>query len=145
MQIIPLSNNEAVLGFTHKIVLTFADLTQSGAGTAQTINMLAVANKQVVTRVATRLDTAFQNTGDAAFNSTAITIGDSGSANRFIASQELNANGSSVSAKAGATINAYTAADNVAIVFTPTGGKSLNALNAGQLTVLVHLADMTVL
>lgn len=133
-------------GFTHKAVITHADLTETATGTAQVLAPINVVNGSMVTKVAARLDTAFKNTGDAAFNTTAITVGDGGSANRFLASMELNENGTEILAKEGTgTLFVYTATDTVDVTFNSQTGKALNDLNTGKVTVffsVVKLGDL---
>lgn len=94
MRKLPLSTHEAAInvGFNYLVVLTADDLTQTSAGVAQTINTLPLAIGDIVRAVTTNIKKPFQVTSDASFNSLAFTVGDSGSATRYISSQESNAN-----------------------------------------------------
>lgn len=144
MEIYPTTTEERQQGgFTHRVTLTHTDLTQSAAATAQVIPLLALIAGLMVVKVATRLVTPFQNTADGAFNSAAITIGDGGTANLYLTSQETNANGTSIAAKAGTgTLKAYTGADSLNLTFNSMTGKSLVNLNAGALTVFLEVVNL---
>ncbi len=97
MKLTPLSLTErAAGGFTHRASLTHADLTELATNTAQVIDLLAVTAGQMIARVAAYLKTPFAAAGDAAFNSNTISIGDAGSATRFVAAFQANINGTEV-------------------------------------------------
>lgn len=133
-------------GYTHRYRLTFLDLASMlTVNTALAINLRAVTAGAVISGVATRLVTPFQATGDAAFNTTAITLGDGGSANRYLASQELNANGAFVVAKAAGTPYAHVGAENVKITFNAMAAKALASLNAGVLEVYLAVGQLDTL
>lgn len=139
--------NEQVGGFTHKTVITHADLTETTAATAQTIAGPVVAVGSIVQAVATYLKTDFKDASDAAFNSTAITVGDGTDADRFITSQELNTNGTEVDAKielhsTNTLPYAYTAADTVDVVFNAMTGKSLSNIDTGELWVFYNIVNL---
>ena len=132
--------------FTDAIDITFADLTQTTANTAQLLTGTALAIGDLITKVAVYCPTPFQNSADSAFNTTAITVGDTASASTWIGSMELNANGTTVQQKvssAGAKV--YAAADALTVTFNAMSGKALSALNTGKVTVLftlVHLPQL---
>lgn len=145
MKIIPLSTIERQQGgFTHKFIITEADLTVSATATAQVINLMALAVGMLVASVATRLITAFQDAGDAASILTPLTVGDTGSAARFLASQELNVNGTEIYHKAGTgTQLAYDTADTLQATFGPTTtGKTLLALTAGEVHIFARIVNL---
>lgn len=138
MNVIALGTHEwsRLGGATHKVIVTHADLTEATANTAQVLSPITVALGDMVKLVGVRLITDFQDASDAAFNTTAITSGDGGDAARFLASMELNTNGTEVDAKAGVdTLYAYTAADTVDITVNSMTGKSLVNIDQGE----VHL------
>jgi len=138
--------NETKLSlFTHKIVVTHADLTEAAANTAQTIALLSVEAGDVVTHAATKLVTPFENTADSAYNTTTLIVGDDGSTNRFMSSTELNVNGTEVYWKAGTNTAgfAYTAANTVDAVFGSMAAKSLSNLNAGEVHIFLHVAKLS--
>src|SRR5437763_1645393 len=93
------SETTSQIGATHICELGFADLTAASA--AQTINIGPSAAKQAWTLILARLAQAFVSS-DGTLISTTITVGDTGSAARFLASMELNAAGTTVFLKAGA-------------------------------------------
>lgn len=143
MKVYQLSNEEKLLGFTHRVELTHADLTETVANTAQTIALIALGINQLVTRCATRLVTAFKNSADAAFNTTTLIVGDDGSTNRYLASQELNENGTEVLCKGGTgTIYAYEVANTVDAVFGSMAAKSLVDLDTGEVHIYLHVCDL---
>jgi hypothetical protein len=127
--------------FTHKVVLTHADLTETAANTAQVIEMITVAAGDIVTDAAFIMTTSFTDASDAAFNTVAVTVGDGGSATRYLSSTETNSNGTEVFYKAGTLTagNMYTVADTVDITFNSMALKSLVDIDAGSLTILLKV------
>jgi hypothetical protein len=132
-------------GFTHRIQLTSADFSAfTTAGAAGTITLLTALAGYVITAVAARLVTPFQAAGDAANNSTALTIGKSGTLNQLLASTELNANGSYVGvATQPSTVPAgYSVDTPIVATFTPVAGKTLAALTAGEVDVFINMRSL---
>jgi len=130
-------------GFTHKVNVTHADLTQTTAATAQVIPLLSVAVGDMVEQVATFVNTYFTDASDTAFNTTAITIGDDGSAARFLASQELNTNGTEVKTKAGTgTLYSYLAANTVDVTFNAMTAKALSDIDAGDIDIFLAVRTL---
>lgn len=114
--------------------LTFVDLTASG--NTQNITLGPTVAKQGWILLFARLVTPFVSS-DGTLVSTAITVGDGGSATRYLASMELNAAGSFVNVKAGALaqptgIFFYTSGDSLIVAFTATVAKALNTHTAGK-------------
>jgi hypothetical protein len=144
---IPLSDLESAQGFNFACKVTHEDLDLTTNSTAQTLELLDLAPGDIVLDCAVRVLTPFQNSADGAFNTLGIEVGDGGDVDRFLASQEVNVNGTEVLTKAGTgTRLAYNAADTVDIVVTPTSGKNVAALTAGDLVVylrIAKLADLT--
>lgn len=138
------TNTAAHTGFTHLIILTFEDLTQTVANTAQTIALMSVLAGDAVFRAATVLKTPFAHSEDSAFNSTAITVGDGGDVDRLIASQQTNVNGTEVlyAVHPSTTPFVFTSADTIDIVFNSMSGKSLSNLDIGELHVYLGLVRM---
>lgn len=133
----------AQLGATHVAEITFADLT--AAGNTQTINIAPTVAKQMVTLLFARLAVAFVSS-DGTLISTAVTVGDTGSATRFLASMELNAAGSTVYLKGGALTApnnnfVYTAADTLQLAVTGTSAKLLNTHTAGKLLLFFQIDE----
>lgn len=133
----------AQTGFTHLVILTHEDLTQATANTAQVIALLTVAAGDAVFRAATVLVTPFTDASDAAFNSTAITVGET-DADRFIVSQQLNSNGTEVfyGVHPSTTPFVFTAADTIDITFNSMAAKALVDIDAGELHVYLGLVRM---
>ena len=126
------AETKAATGYTHKAIVTHADLTETTANTAQSITLATLAAGDVVHSGAYKLVTAFQDTADAAFNTTAVTTNAAGSA--LISATETNVNGTEVFYKAHTATAPLTAtsASTVAASFAAMSAKSLSALNAGE-------------
>lgn len=131
-----LSNELAAkTGFTDLIVLTYADLTEGDA--SQVIPILSVDPGDLITNLATKLVTPFDS-ADADIVSVAVTIGDGGSANRFLASQELCLDGTEIDFKAGVSDGyAYTAADTIDATVACTAGQLLTDVTSGELHIFI--------
>jgi hypothetical protein len=126
------AETKAATGYTHKAIVDHTDLTETTANTAQSITLLTLATGDVVHSGAYKLVTAFQDTTDAAFNTTAVTTNAAGSA--LISATETNVNGTEVFYKAHTATAPLTAtsASTVAASFAAMSAKSLSALNAGE-------------
>lgn len=124
----------------HHFVIDFNDLTETAANTAQVINLISLKAGDAVIGCFTSAPTAFKDASDAAFNDTAITIGDGGSANRYLASQQLNENGTEVLLKDGTrTAYMYLVDDTVDITFNSMTAKALNDIDTGKLHVWLEI------
>jgi carbon monoxide dehydrogenase subunit G len=140
---LPLGTTESATGFTHAFKVTHADLDLTTNATAQTLELIDVKAGDIVLACAVHVRTQFKDSADNAFNTTAIEVGDGGDVDRFLASMEVNANGTVVTSKAGTgTMLAYTAADTVDIKVSSMAGKNLNALTQGELIVLLRIVNM---
>ena len=139
------AETKAATGYTHKVIITHSDLTEAAANTAQTIELLDVAAGDVVHTAAVKLVTAFSDASDTAFNSTTLIVGDDGSTNRFVTSQELNVNGSEVLYKAATNTapHAYTAANTVDAVFGSMAAKSLSDIDTGEVHIFLGVNKLT--
>lgn len=118
---------------THMWDMVAADLTAAAA--TQTLSPINVQNKIGFELVGVELIRPFVSS-DGTLISTAITMGDGGSANRFLTSMELNAAGAYVSLKGGAlNLSAvpylYTVDDTVDIFVTGTAAKLLSSHTDG--------------
>lgn len=135
----------AATGFNYRIKLTSDDLTETTANTAQVFEVLSVKAGSLVTSVAAYLETDFADASDSGFNSTAITVGDGSDPDRFLASMQVNTNGTEVDAKGGAntTPYAYTASDTIDITVNSMSAKSLSDIDTGELIVLVGLVELS--
>lgn len=142
------SLHESPRKFTHKFVVTHADLTEATANTAQDVTLITLPAYSVVKSGATYLKTAFSDASDTAFNTTALIVGDSGDTDRIIASQELNVNGSEVLAKASAVSSipyAYVAATAIKANFASMADKALADLDGGELHIFLEVAQLDTL
>jgi hypothetical protein len=147
MDIITLPNNEALgSGFSHAFKITHEDLTETTVATAQEFTLIARPAGSYLARLATRLVTAFSDASDAAFNDCAITVGDGSTADLFLASQQLNANGTEVFAKIGqgvpAVVNAASTAGTIKLTFNSMAAKALADLDAGEVWIFIQLVDV---
>ena len=146
------ANTKAATGYTHKVVLTHEDLTDTDA--AQTINLIPVSAGMAVKSAATELVTVFDSS-DALTITTTVEIGHDESTpdpNAFITSQELNPSGTEVFYKVNpATVpfvfteGTASAPKYVQAAFACTTGDSLADHNQGELNVyleIVKLADL---
>lgn len=144
MILIPLKNEEQLgnEGATHKAILTHADLTEAAVTTAQTIGLASLQPKMSVRCVKAQLIVPFSCSTDSANNSTALEVGDDGSVARFLASMELNSDGTEVFLKKGTTTDlVLTAANYVDAYVTPASGKALSAQDAGEVHIYLQITD----
>lgn len=141
VQLLP-TEERVSLGATHRIQVFASDLTQSAVNTPQTLALLNIPAGAVVRNVFTRTQAQFCNSADPAFNTTAVTLGDAGTANLFLSDAELNKNGAGVRFKAGTgTQKGYDADDVLNATFNSMAAKSLNSLDSGELWVFLELID----
>lgn len=141
MRIEPLAWEETVKsGFTHVSKVLFTDLNTT-ASTAKTLQVFPDTGNNVsgllVIKVATKIAVAFGVTSITALN---VIVGDSGSTNRFLASQEL-VSGTPVAFKVGTVPFAYVTATHVDAVFTATTA-NLTDLSAGELHIFIAVCDL---
>lgn len=149
MQAIPLVLDEAAYSeFTQKVVITYADVIQAVSGAA--ISLLPGFNEattfgagQYVYAVFWKVVTPFAFSG--ANNGTLVwTVGDAGSANRYVASTDLKG---SVTYQVGTIANypyVYTAASQITATFT-AATQAINLLNAGEVHLYLGIAPMNLL
>ena len=139
-KLIALSNAERLLGFTHMMVISANDLTETTVNTAQTF-VVDLRTESVINAVGLRLQTPLQNTGDGAFNTNTVSVGDTGSATRWVNAAETNANGSFITAPSISSTSAgpYAASQQFIVTVNAMAAKALNSLNAGEIHVLVNL------
>lgn len=140
------SVNEAPRGFNHRFVITASDLTVTTADTPQSITLVTLPAGTVVKQAAYFLKTPFKDADDAAFNSTALTVGDSGDADRYIDSAQLNENGTEIIAGAsnGSKVPfAYASSTAVVAAFASMAAKDLADLDTGEIWIYLETADLT--
>jgi len=141
-QIENLPNNAKVNGFTHCVSLSYKDLSETGAGTADTFTMAIPANASI-SDVLVDVKTPFANTADATNNTTTVKVGDNTAVDTFITAQELNANAATPIAfkrSSGVAPVVYTAANLLKITITPKAATALaGTINQGALRVYFNL------
>ena len=139
------AETKSATGFSHKAIVTVADITESAADTDQTIALLSVAAGDVVDKAAYKLVTAFSDASDAALNDTKVQVGDGADTDRFIAATQVNVNGTEVlyAANANTTSYAYTAADTVDLLVESMTAKSLSDLDAGEIHVYLAVTKLS--
>lgn len=129
---------------THKFVLTHSDLTQAVDNTAQNITLATLPAGSVVNACAMKLVTPFEDSDDADLNTTTLVVGDAGSANRYLASTELNENGTEILFKSGTNVNfANVAATAVVAGFGSMAAKALEDIDVGEVHIYLSVYDLT--
>lgn len=132
----------AATQMTHRLELDASDVPASVAtNTAYTFNtapLPLLRAGDIVKRIHMYLSVPFKNSADAAFNSTTISVGDAGSATRWVNAVQINENGTEViTTFPGATENqVYTANSQIQVILGSMAAKSLSDLNTGKLYVL---------
>jgi len=133
-------------GFTHRLEFSVSDITAGLANNAtmfvNTSPLPVLKAGMVVKRTAVYLNPAFSDASDAAFNSTTLSIGDAGSATRFINAVQININGTEVITSFPGTENTiYTANSQMSITLTPLTGKSCSDLDLGAFYALFAIEN----
>ena len=136
----------ATTGFTDEVVLTHADLTETVANTAQTIQILTTSIGDVVERVALSLQTPFEDSADTAFNTNLVTLGDGNDVDRFLPATEINDNATEVTYASGPgvvqivaipiTLAGITGTGDVVTAYTPGFRFRIEALDFQIQTVV---------
>jgi hypothetical protein len=144
MKVNRLQLEQQAAGYTYKVVVTHEDLTEATADTAQVIELINVELGEIVEKVAVYMPTPFKDASDAAFNTNAATIGDGGSANRYLSSTELNVNGTEILAKAGTNTAgfAYVTDDTVDLTVAAMTAKSLDDVDTGELWIFIKTVKL---
>jgi hypothetical protein len=140
------SINESPRGFNHRFVIDHTDLTEAADDTTQAITLITLPAGSVVKSAAMFLNTPFEDASDAAFDATTLIVGDSGDTDRYLASTELNENGTEILAKAapGANIpHAYAAATAVTATFGSMAAKALEDLDVGEVSIYLETSDLS--
>lgn len=130
----------AMQGFTHIATITAGDLTQATANTAQTFDLGPIP-AGTAPQVEIRNTTPFKDASDAAFNTTTMSIGDTGSATSLLAAQELNVNGTEVTVVRGTQAAVYTTANTFRVTVNAMAAKSLVNIDVGQVDILVKIEN----
>ena len=138
------SLHESPRGFNYRFVITHEDLTESTDNTAQDITLITLPAYSVVKSAATYLKTPFQLVGTTAYNSNTVIVGDSADDNRYIASQQINLNGTEILAQAQASTTPFAnvAATAVVAKFASMASYSLADLDAGEIHIFLEVAEL---
>jgi len=147
MKLIPLPfETRALTGYTHKAIVTYADLVSyGGAATTAVVPLLTTRVGDVVEKAAYRLVTAF-DFSDAGITSCTMAVGDDGSTGRFIDAQETAVDGTEILYYAGGAVAtplrpyAYIVANAVDALFTVANGGSPLCSEATSGEVEIYLA-----
>jgi hypothetical protein len=139
------SLHESPRGFNYRFVIDHTDLTTSADNTAQDITLITLPANSVVKSAATYLKTPFKQTADTDYNNNVLIVGDSGDTARFIASQQVNENGTEILAKAQDVTkvpHAYATATAVVARFASMAAYSLADLDAGEIHIFLEVAQL---
>ena len=142
------ANTKAATGFTHQVVVTHEDLTETTADTDQTLSLLALAAGDVVTTAAIKLVTPFEDASDADLDDTKVQLGDTGDDDEYIAATQVNENGTEVLFAAAVPASVplvYTAANAVELLVESMTAKSLSNIDTGELHVYLGVTKLTAL
>lgn len=142
--LIPLPYEQRVGDLSHILRVTYLDALQLTSATAQAVipsnNLAASGNVlpagAVVVRCVPNVVTAFTSSGGAITTLT-ISLGDGGSATRFVNAQD-GKTAAWGTAYAGGYV--YTAADTIDLTMT-IAGQTMASLNGGQVDFYLKLAD----
>jgi hypothetical protein len=133
-------------GFTHIAIVTADDLTEATANTAQDVSLGTVPKGWIINKTMARLVVPFEDKSDAAFNTTALVVGDAGSANRYITSAQMNRNGTEITIpQYNNTAYQTTAATEILANFAAMSAKSLVNIDKGEVHIFFQLIDTAIL
>lgn len=142
-----LSTNEqaGMGGFTHVAIFgptTTNLLNDTVADDDITFNLFEAPAGSVMIKWALVLDPAFKDASDAAFNSTAFSFGDAGSASRFLNGVQTNENGTEVIYTYGNTAYVYTAASQLSVLLESMTAKKLSDIDVGKAVLFFQLNQL---
>jgi hypothetical protein len=132
----PLTEEESVNGYTHRVDFSWKDFNgvTIGANTDKTFTGPGVVAGDELFSAHLHLTTAFKDSADTAFNDIALDFGDNGSATRFFSGVQINENGTEVidSELDPSSVYIYTAAGNLKLNFNSMSAKDLTNVNTGK-------------
>lgn len=141
--LMPLSLQEiaSFAGFTHFAYVNADDLTMATTNTLQTIRLAVLPIGSYVTKAEMRLAKPFKDASDAAFNSTTMSLGDSGAVDTFLTARQMNENGTEIVVPGllNTATGPYTAADHVSLTVNSMSAKALLNIDVGELHILVGI------
>jgi hypothetical protein len=128
-------DEQAASGFTHKFVITLADLTGAAAGATATFTLLTGKVGQVINKAAIKVKTQ----GAHASTLTA-GLGDTNSAARYVTAGDMKAAAETL--YIGSTPYAMNTAYNITTTFTAGAGNA-NAATAGEFEYWISITDLS--
>jgi hypothetical protein len=134
------ANTKAATGFTHKVIVTKADLTDTD--NVQALTLLAAPAGTVVTNAAHKLVTEFTH-GDMA--TLTYTLGNTASANSIMSATSVRTGATPISFKAmtaTAPVAITAASQNIVAEFTGESAKNLSQLTAGEVHIYLAVSDL---
>jgi hypothetical protein len=151
MNLIPLPfETRALTGYTHKAIVTYADLVSYGGATAAaTVPLISVRVGDVVEKAAYRLATPF-DFSDTGINSCVMFVGDEIEQGRCIDPQETALDGTEILYYAGNAVPsplmpyAYLVANTIDAVFATSGGGTalMNETTSGEVEIFLAVANL---
>lgn len=145
MKITPLALQEITSNrpWTHRAVVLPGDFTISATNTEQVFTLFTTQRGDQILGAGFDLDVPFENTADAAYNTTTIRIGDQDDDDIYLVAAELNNNGSKVyqgynTGDFTQATGTYDAAKTISVTFGSMAAKALTSLNKGR--VIIYLA-----
>ena len=139
----PLLQQEIVANdYTHLARITADNLTEATAATAQTIKLCDMADGDIIEAMEMRLITPFEDKSDGTFNSTTISLGDAGSATRYVNAVQVNRNGTEITDPVYSnTAYQYTAPGELRLAVGSMAAKSLVNIDKGELQILLKIKE----
>ena len=132
----------AATGMTHRLDFDVSDIpTGIATNTAYTFNtapLPILKAGMIVKRILAYLSTPLKDASDANYNSTTITLGDAGSATRWMSAVQFNENGTeTITSFPGAAENTiYTGNSQIALTLGSMAAKTLSDLDVGKFYIL---------
>jgi len=138
----PLTTNEqAASGYTHEItIVNTKDLTETTVNTSMVFNLFKTVAGDVIEKAALHLMPPFKASGDAAFNSTTISVGDEDLATRFFSAVQVNENGAEViDSFENTAFGPYAAVKQITATVNSMAAKALASLDTGKAIILIKV------
>ncbi len=131
-------------GMTHQIEIKAEDLTEAAVNTPQDFVVTDLEEGDNLQKAAHHLKEAFADSSDVAFNSTTMSVGDSGDDDAALVDKQLNVNGTevlaSITPNSLATVpKAYVANNQVLVRINSMAAKALADLDVGRVIVQVQV------
>lgn len=148
MKFAPLTIEErAATGMTHRLDFDVSDITATTAtNTAYVFNtapLPVLKAGMIVKRILAYLSVPFKDASDVNYNSTTLSLGDAGSATRWMSAVQINENGTEVlTSFPGAAENTiYTANSQISLTLGSMAAKTVNDLDVGKFYILWNIEN----